>query len=95
MSDENIANKAIKKGFDELIERILIKKDVPKLIDLNFSEIKELVLYYKIIEEEKDFNKVTKKFNIFLIKIKFINYFLIETYYIQIYIKRNFICYLY
>ena len=70
LSDENIANKAIKKGFDELIERILIKKDVPKLIDLNFSEIKELVLYYKIIEEEKDFNKVTKKFNIFFDKDK-------------------------
>ena len=70
MSDENIANKAIKKGFDELIERILIKEDVPKVNNLKFSEIKELVLYYQIIEEEKDFNKKQQKIQYFFDKDK-------------------------
>ena len=39
---------AIKKGFDQLIDKILLKEDKNKLSDLNFSSIKKLVTYYQI-----------------------------------------------
>ena len=51
-----LANKAIQKGFDQLIEKILLKEDVSKLSELNFSSIKQLVTYYQISsipDEEK------------------------------------------
>ena len=47
-SNIDLANKAIKKGFDQLIDKILLKEDKNKLSDLNFSSIKKLVTYYHI-----------------------------------------------
>ena len=47
-SNIDLANKAIKKGFDQLIDKILLKEDKNKLSDLNFSSIKKLVTYYQI-----------------------------------------------
>ena len=47
----SLANQAIKKGFNELIEKILLKEDLDKLSDLDFSKIKELVSYYQILEK--------------------------------------------
>ena len=44
----NLANQAIKKGFNQLIEKILLKEDNESLNDLNFSSIKQLVTYYQI-----------------------------------------------
>ena len=35
-----LANEAIKKGFNQLITRILLKEDSDSLLDLNFLEIK-------------------------------------------------------
>ena len=58
-SSKFLADKAIKSGFDQLTKRVLMKEDVAKVSDLNFSNIKELVTYYNISknsEEEK--NKV-------------------------------------
>ena len=43
-----LADKAIKSGFDQLLERILMKEDVSKVSDLDFNSIKELVTYYNI-----------------------------------------------
>ena len=43
-----LANQAIKKGFDQLISKILLKRDKAKLADLNFSSIKKLVTYYQV-----------------------------------------------
>ena len=51
------ANQAIKKGFDQLIKKILLKEDFSKISDLNFSDIKQLVTYYNIsknVEKEND-----------------------------------------
>ena len=48
ISNNTLADQAIKKGFNQLIERILIKKDREKLKDLNFDHIKQLVTYYRI-----------------------------------------------
>ena len=47
-SNEVLANQAIKKGFQELINKILLKEDIIKLKDLNESEIKKLVTYYQV-----------------------------------------------
>ena len=52
-----LANQAIKKGFDQLVRRILLKEDIVKLTDLKFSSIKQLVTYYQISDvpdEEKN-----------------------------------------
>ena len=43
-----LANLAIKKGFNQLIAKILLKKDSDKLSDLSLSSIKRLVTYYQI-----------------------------------------------
>ena len=38
-TNASLADKAIKKGFDQLIQKILLKKDQDKLLDLNFNSI--------------------------------------------------------
>jgi hypothetical protein len=48
ISNEALANKAITMSFKQLIEKILLKKDVEKLKELKFTEIKELVRYYQV-----------------------------------------------
>ncbi len=57
-SNEVLANQAIKKGFKELISRILLREDTQKLNDLKLSEIKELVTYYQVSNKE---NKISTK----------------------------------
>ncbi len=64
---EVLAKEAIKKGFKELINKVLLKKDQQKLSDLSFLDIKELISYYQIIETDKE----TEKKNIVLFNIKF------------------------
>tara|TARA_B100000035_G_scaffold311424_1_gene320949 strand:+ start:169 stop:1215 length:1047 start_codon:yes stop_codon:yes gene_type:complete len=57
ITNNELANKAIKAGFDQLISKILLKADIEKLKDLNFSSIKQLVTYYQITnisDEEKN-----------------------------------------
>ena len=55
LTNRALADKAIKKGFSQLIARILLKEDVKKVSDLNFSSIKQLVTYYQIsnVSDEK------------------------------------------
>ena len=48
ITNKQLAEQAIKVGFDQLIRKILLKGDKDKLSDLNFSEIKQLVTYYQI-----------------------------------------------
>ena len=48
VSNASLANEAVKKGFNQLIEKILLKKDIEKLSNLNFLTIKELVTFYQI-----------------------------------------------
>ena len=67
---EVLANEAIKKGFKELINKVLLKKDQQKLSDLSFSNIKELISHYQIIETDKE----SEKKNILLFNIKFDQY---------------------
>ena len=55
ISNNTLADQAIKKGFNQLTERILIKQDIEKLKDLNFDQIKQLVTYYRVsnVSEKK------------------------------------------
>ena len=57
ITNNELANKAIKKGFDLLIARILLKSDEVKLADLNFTSIKQLVSYYQITKIPDEENK--------------------------------------
>ena len=64
-SNEDLANQAIKKGFRELITKILLKNDLSKLQELKFSEIKELVTYYQVSNKNNEKNDIEKvNFNI-------------------------------
>ena len=73
ISNTEAANKAIKKGFDELIERILLSEDKNRLLKLEPAEIKELVSYYQVISENDNAGKDNDnlKYNIFFDKNKF------------------------
>jgi hypothetical protein len=69
------ADQAIKKGFKELIGRILLKQDIKKLSNLNFSEIKELVSYYQISEDNNNIEINKINYNILFDKAKLHNLF--------------------
>ena len=45
---EQLANQAIRKGFNQLMKKILMQEDLSKISTLNSSNIKELVTYYNI-----------------------------------------------
>ncbi len=75
-SNEISANHAIKKGFEELINKILLKEDIIKLKDLNDSTIKELVTYYQVENKINDDNNLEIiNFNISFDKVKIHNLF--------------------
>ena len=50
ISQNALADKAIKMGFNQLIEKILLQEDSKKLTDLTLTSIKKLVSYYQITE---------------------------------------------
>ena len=56
ISNNSLADQAIKKGFNQLINRILLKRDKENLSDLNLTQIKELVKYYRVstVSEKKN-----------------------------------------
>ena len=75
-SNKILANKAIKKGFNRLIEKILLSKDRDKLKNLDFLSIKQLVTYYQIsnISNQKE-NKELTNFSVTFDKDKIHNLF--------------------
>ena len=59
LSSKQLANKAIEKGYNQLIKRILLKKDITKISDISFLDIKELVTYYNISKKkDEESNKI-------------------------------------
>ena len=48
VTNDVMANLAIKDGFKKLINKILLAEDIKKLQELKFSQIKELVTYYQV-----------------------------------------------
>ncbi len=71
---EKLVNQAFKKGFKELINRLLLKEDYKKVSTTNLDQIKSLVSYYQI-KNKKDGENDNIKFNIFFDKDKIHNFF--------------------
>ncbi len=74
-SNNKLANKAIKIGFEQLISRILLKQDINKISDLNFTDVKELVTYYQISNITNEKNEELVNFSITFDKDKIHNLF--------------------
>ncbi len=72
---EKLVNQAFPKAFDQLLKRILLKEDYKRLSKTNLKEIKELILYYQIINPEKNDEKNLIKINVFFDKDKMHNFF--------------------
>ena len=76
ISNKALADLAIKKGFEQLISRILLKEDKESLSDLNFTTIKRLVTYYQISAlNDKDTNREFVNFSVTFDKDKIHNLF--------------------
>ena len=101
LTNKALSDLAIKKGFNQLISKILLKEDEDKLSDLNFSLIKQLVTYYQITNIPKEINNdKLMNFNISFDKnkmhqlfykkgIKYAEIFDKELYILPILIKKN------
>ena len=78
-----MAEQAIKLGFLELIDRILLKDDANKLRNLSYPQIKDLVSYYQVLTNKEDEKNDKTFFNIFLIKTNYTICFLKRAFLIQ------------
>lgn len=63
--NEELANQAIKLGFKELMNKILLDDDGKKLQQMKLSEIKELVDYYKVSNKSSN-KKNLEKINFYV-----------------------------
>ena len=71
ISNDQLANQAIKLAFKDLKKKILLDEDIKKLSELQAKEIRELVLYYQILTPKNNHQNSNKiKFNIFFDKEK-------------------------
>ena len=50
---EKLVNQAFLKGFDKLINRLLLESDYRKLSNTNLKQIKKLISHYQIISSNK------------------------------------------
>ena len=100
LSNRNLADQAIKKGFNLLISKILLKEDFYKLSNLKFEAIKELVTYYQIKQLSEETRGELVSFSVTFDKDKIhqlfyqqgISYSEIsdkELYILPIYVKNN------
>ena len=71
---EKLVFEAFKKGFEKLINRLLLEKDYKRVISTDLKDIKKLISYYQIkdLEENKD-KKISV--NIFFDKDRMHNFF--------------------
>ena len=67
LTNQQLTNLAVKRGFKELAQKIFLEKDFKKLSQLNFSQIKGLVKYYQV-DTDTDERKIN--YNIFFDKDK-------------------------
>ncbi len=76
-SSKQMADNAIKKGYDLLIKRILMDEDYSKVSNLEFKNIKKLVKYYSVSNsKETSDNKIN--FNITFDKDKLYDMFFLQ-----------------
>ena len=72
-SYDELANQAIKIAFKKLINKILLDRDSSDLLNLNISEIKKLVSYYQVINNDEQENQISNRisFNVYFDRDKF------------------------
>ena len=71
---EKLANVAFRKGFEKLINRLLLEKDYQKILNTNLEEIKKLISYYQFTRNNKK-NNDKSTVNIFFDKDNVHNFF--------------------
>ena len=69
---EKLANQAFLKGFNELINRLLLEGDYKKISTTNLAQIKKLISYYQVKTNDNN-NKVS--FNIYFDRERIHNFF--------------------
>ena len=73
---EKLVNTAFKKAFNELINRLLMEEDYKRISNTNLVQIKQLISYYQILNENKDSTKNSKiKYNVFFDKDRMHSFF--------------------
>ena len=99
-SNKDLANQAIKKGFNQLISRILLKEDIDQLSDLKLNTIKQLVIHYQLTKLSEEINEELVNFSVTFDKDKIHKLFYQrgilyseiedkEIYILPVYIKNN------
>ena len=76
---DKLVSKAFQKAFDELINRLLLNEDYERLSNINLAQIKKLISYYQIINQNEEKgdqeNKNIIKVNVFFEKDRMHNFF--------------------
>ena len=72
---QKLANLAFQEGFKELTNRLLLEEDYTTISTTNLKEIKKLISYYQIKNNEKEENNNYIRFNIFFDKERIHNFF--------------------
>ena len=71
-----IVNQSFKKGFDELVKRLLLENDYRRINKIDLNQIKELISYYQIITPNTKINENKNIIvNVFFDKKKMHNFF--------------------
>ena len=75
-NNEKLVNTAFKKAFNELINRLLMEEDYKRISNINLVQIKKLISYYQVLDENKDSTNDNKiKFNVFFDKDRMHSFF--------------------
>ena len=72
---EKLVNQAFRRAFDQLLNRILLKDDYERFSRTSLNEIKELILYYQVVNPEKNDERDLIKMNVFFDKDKMHKFF--------------------
>ena len=74
-NNDKLVNKAFKKSYDQLISRLLLEEDYKNLSNISLIEIKKLISYYQIINQEIKKKEKNIKFNVFFDKDRMHEFF--------------------
>ena len=72
---EKLISDAFKKAFDELINRLLLEEDYKRISKTNLEQIRKLISYYQIINEDENKENNNVKINVFFDKDKMHEFF--------------------
>ena len=72
---EKLVNTAFQKGFIKLINRLLMEEDYKKFSNISLTEIKKLISYYQIINQDEEITDNNIKVNVFFDKDRMHSFF--------------------